>query len=219
MLRCPIHAVATVAHVHEAGRAGEDLFLAATLRSKSRRHLLFEPEREPDFFALAQQHVDVARAGDPRQQPRDAPLAAKLIAVFAGSLLLQKHAAHELLRDRRSPLREDRASGGIVAPRSRREPAHPGAEPHLEHDARQAVDVDAGVSEEPLVFRSDDGVTSRSISTGKTEATTNTQAPSRTPPASPAAHTHARTPRVHRSGRDDVGVNTGKIEAGDYKLR
>ena len=41
--------------------------------------------------------------------------APKLVAVFLRRLALEKHAAHELLRDRRAALRENRAAAHVVA--------------------------------------------------------------------------------------------------------
>ena len=128
VFRRPRKSVLPVAHVHEAGIAGENLFLRTTLRSEPLAHLFFDPQRQPDLFALPEHHVRVPRANHRRQGARQDARAPELVAVFLGRLVLEKHTAHELLRDRRAALREDRPAAHVVPPSSRRQSHPPGAQ-------------------------------------------------------------------------------------------
>src|ERR1035438_4130468 len=70
------------------------------------------PQREADLLHLPDQHVDRSRANHPRQHASHAAAVPELAAVFLRRHGLEKVAAHELLGDGRSALRED---GGIVS--------------------------------------------------------------------------------------------------------
>ena len=159
VFRRPRKSVLPVAHVHEAGVAGEDLFLRAALRPELLAHLLLEPQRQPDLFALAEHHVDVPRANHRRQGARQQADVPKLIAVFLRRLMLEKDAPHELLRDRRAALREDRPAAHVVAPSSREQPHGPCADSNLADHARHARVVHAVVREEALVLRGENRLT------------------------------------------------------------
>src|SRR4029079_16727019 len=106
-------AVLAVTHVDEARVPGEDLLFRATLRPELRAHALFDPQREPDFLPLPEHHVDVAPTDHPRQHARHCRRALELSPVLLRGLVLEKDATHELLCDRRTALRKDRAAARV----------------------------------------------------------------------------------------------------------
>jgi hypothetical protein len=159
VLRRTGKAVLSVAHVDEAGVAGEDLFLREAFRSERLAHASFEPQREPDLFELPEHHVGVARANHSGQRASHETGVPELVAVLLRRLALQKHTPHELLRERGSALREDRAAAGVVAAASRGQPRPPRADPHFADHARKAEIVHAVMGEEPLVLRGENRLT------------------------------------------------------------
>ena len=134
--------VLAVAHVHKARVSSEDLFFRTALRPEPMPHGLFEPQREPHLLTLSSQHIDASRADRRRQQAGHDPGVPKLVAVLLCHHAAEKGPAHELLRDRRPALREERRAGDLVVTAAPQQPTRQHAGPDLPEHARHADVVD-----------------------------------------------------------------------------
>ncbi len=148
----PGEPVLSMPHVDLAHVARENLFLGAALGAESGAHLLLDPERQPQFLALPDSHIDVPRADQRGQHTRQGAVGAKLVAVLDGGLLPEKDAAHQLLGDGRSALGKDRRPAPEARLCSPGQASGQGADPHLADHARKTEVVDAVMREEALVL-------------------------------------------------------------------
>ncbi len=87
------------------------------------------------------------------------PGVAKLVAVLLRRHAAEKSAAHELLGNRRSALREERDAVHLVVTAAPHKPSCQHADPDLPEHARHAEVVDPVVGEEALVLGGQDRVT------------------------------------------------------------
>ena len=123
-------AVTAVAQVDEAGVAREDLALGLLLRSVPSAHLLLEPERQAHLLHLPEELVHGGGSQNRREEPgRGEAGVEERIPVGAARQVLQEVAADELLRERRTPLRQAAAATRDRPSTTRRGNAQPSSGP------------------------------------------------------------------------------------------
>src|SRR6185369_10313931 len=144
-------AISAIPQVDEVCVTREDLFLGPALGSILLAHLSLDPQGEADCFYFQEELVCARHTNDEGENVRKNPSVLKHVAVNCAGQLLQEVAAHELLGDRRPPLRKHARTVGITFSSESCEMRCQGSHVCLDHQTKEGGIVHSGMREKVFV--------------------------------------------------------------------